>query len=142
MEENDFYFFDSHSKNFIEMAIAEDRVGILEDADAYGKNTGICGDTIEFFLIARNSRIERIKFITNGCINTRACANAAAVMAEGKTVVYAWNLTPQQLVDFLQTLPPESLHCAELAAGALYRALANLREVSRNPWKKSYQKKY
>ena len=137
MEQNDFM---SHSKNFLEMAISSDRIGILENPDAYGKNSGDCGDTIEIFLMAKHDRIEKLKFITSGCINTHACANAAAIMAEGKTLSEAWEISPGHLIDFLQTLPRSSHHCAELAAGALYRALRNLHDINQNPWKKLYEK--
>jgi nitrogen fixation protein NifU and related proteins len=131
---------EGHSRIFLEMAIRADHVGIPETPDARGKNTGACGDTIEMFLMVQNNHIRQVKFITDGCIATHACANAAAVMAEGKTIIDAWKITPEKLIDFLETLPDDSHHCAELAAGALYRALANHREVGQNAWKSLYRK--
>jgi len=43
------------------------------------------------------------------------------------------------VVAYLETLPAENTHCAELAAGAFYLALINWQELQRHPWKKSYR---
>ena len=42
------------------------------------------------------------------------------------------------VISSLETLPPQNTHCAELAVGALYLALANYQELKRHPWKKLY----
>jgi len=39
----------------------------------------------------------------------------------------------------LETLPPDHFHCAELAVGAFYLALAHLRDNQKSPWKKLYR---
>jgi nitrogen fixation protein NifU and related proteins len=44
------------------------------------------------------------------------------------------------VIEFLETLPRGHHHCAELAVGALYRALADLRGKQREPWRKLYAK--
>ena len=46
--------------------------------------------------------------------------------AEGKPVDSAWQISPEQVSTFLSTLPADHFHCAELAVGALYLALADL----------------
>jgi len=114
----------------------------LERADGYGKRTGECGDTIEFFLIINKGIIDSITFDTDGCMNTNACANTVAMLLEGKTVEKAWEITPQHLANYLETLPQDEYHCAELAVGAMYLALSNYGETSREPWKKAYAKKW
>ena len=45
------------------------------------------------------------------------------------------------VVKYLETLPPENNHCAELAVGAMYLALRNFQEFKRDPWKKLYHGK-
>jgi nitrogen fixation NifU-like protein len=65
-------------------------------------------------------------------------ANTVAELAEGRTVDEAWNITPDDVIAYLETLPPGNAHCAELAVGALYRALVNYKELKRHPWKKLY----
>ncbi len=73
-------------------------------------------------------------------MNTVASANAVAELIEGKPIEDAWELTPERVIDFLETLPKGHHHCAELAVGALYRALADARSKQREPWRKMYRK--
>jgi nitrogen fixation NifU-like protein len=131
----------THSDNYLKMAFASDKREVVENPDGYGKRTGECGDTIEIFITVRNNSIQHVSFDTNGCLNTTACANTVAYLAEGKNLNEAWELTPDEVVDYLETLPADHNHCAELAVGAFYLALSNFEEVKRNPWKKAYLKK-
>lgn len=120
-------FFQDHSLAFIEMALSTQRIERPEHPDGYGKRTGDCGDTVEIFLTCKKDVIASVSFVVNGCMNTTACSNAVARFAEGKTIEAAWEITPQKVVDFLQTLPEGHFHCAELAVGALYRALSSIK---------------
>jgi nitrogen fixation NifU-like protein len=120
-------------------ALNTERRKRIKDPDGYGKQTGQCGDTVEIFLMAGNDHINKIFFETNGCLNTLACANAIACLSEGKTITEAWDITPDHIVNYLETLPLEDIHCAELAAGTFYLALSNYKQNKRSPWKKIYQ---
>ena len=139
MEEKTFSFWQDHSDRYLEMAFRSDRRGTVEHPDGVGKRTGQCGDTVEIFLSVSGDRIQTLMYSTDGCLNTNACTNALAELVEGKTVPEAWEITPEDVIEFLQTLPSDHYHCAELAVGALYRALANFSELQRSPWKKLYQ---
>lgn len=140
MDEKVIEFFSRHSDNFIEMALQNDRVERVTHPDGYGKYSRECGDTLEIFLILRDSNIHSASFYTEGCIYTVACANALVRMIEGKPVMEAWSITPGHLVDFLQTLPAKEIHCAELAIKTLRLALIDLKETERQPWVKFYRK--
>ena len=133
-------FFQDHSRTYLEMALSTDRQELMENPDGYGKRTGDCGDTVEIFLKVRKGRIQKVSYLVQGCINTNACCNTVANMAEGKSVKAAWGITPERVMDYLETLPSNHEHCAELAVGALYLALSNCQELERNPWKKGYRK--
>ena len=80
-----------------------------------------------------------IPYETNGCMNTNACANTVAEIVQGRDLETAWHITPEMVADYLQTLPADHFHCAELAVGALYLALANCREKLQAPWKQLYR---
>jgi nitrogen fixation NifU-like protein len=138
MELIKFDFWQGHSLHYLEMAFRNDRREIVKHPDGYGKITGACGDTVEMCLTIRNGRIQAVSYETNGCLSTNACANTVAELAEGKKVEEAWQITPEDVVDYLETLPPENTHCAELAVGAFYLALRNYQEFKRDPWKKLY----
>jgi nitrogen fixation NifU-like protein len=88
----------------------------------------------------RNNHLLSVTFDTDGCMNTNACANTVAHLAEGRTLEEAWEVTPADVIDFLESLPAHETHCAELAVGAFYLALAKCQEHVKAPWKKSYQK--
>lgn len=135
---SEFDFWQNHSEKFLEMALCTKYQERLEHPDAHGKKKGDCGDTVEFFLMVEHGRICRIGTDVNGCINTNACANALIEMAKGKKLEEAWTIEPEDIENYLETLPPDHKHCAELAAGAFYHALSNYREIKNSPWKKMY----
>lgn len=139
MTNKNFDFFQDHSPRYLEMALGSDRRARVETADGYGKRTGACGDTVELYLQIRQETIQHVSFLSNGCINTTACCNTVARLAEGKSVAEAWGLTPEDVINYLETLPEDHVHCAELSVGALYLALSNYQELNRAPWKKMYQ---
>jgi nitrogen fixation NifU-like protein len=73
-------------------------------------------------------------------MNTAAAANTVIHLAECKAVDQAWDISPETVFNYLETLPEDHFHCAELAVGALYLALSDLQENRRSPWKKTYRK--
>ena len=141
MNENKFDFWHDHSLHYLEMAFRHDRRERLQNPDGYGKRTGECGDTVEMFLHIKSGRIQSVSFDIDGCINTNACANTVSHLSEGKTIEEAWQITPEDVIEFLETLPKENYHCAELVVGAFYLALENYREHQQDSWKKPYQQR-
>ena len=141
IKQNKFNFWQIHSRHYLEMAFRTDRREVIKQPDGYGKRNGDCGDTVEMYLSIRNGCIQFVSFETNGCLSTNACANTVAELTEGKKVEAAWEITPENVIDYLETLPPENFHCAELAVGAFYLALTNYQELRRDPWKRLYQEK-
>ena len=135
MRQEEFDFWQDHSLRYLEMAFRNDRREIIERPDGYGKRTGECGDTVEMFLIFRGNRIASVSFALDGCISTNACANTVAELAKGKSLDAAWEISAVDIIKYLGTLPPENTHCAELAVGAFYLALANYKDLKRNPYK-------
>lgn len=122
---NGFDFWQSHSLKYLEMAFRTDKKERVASVAGYGKRTGECGDTIEMYLQISNGAITQASFDSNGCLNTMACANTVIHMAEGKTVDDAWEIAVEDVIDYLETLPEDGEHCAQLAVGALYKALAD-----------------
>lgn len=135
-------FLDRHSPEFIEMAYDYSRMEKLSSPDGYGKRTGDCGDTVEMFLNISDAEIlQHVSIQIDGCINTTAAANTVAFLTEGKHIDQAWEITPEKVSDYLQTLEEDHFHCAELAVGAFFLALTNYRQMKKNAWKKTYQDK-
>ncbi len=130
-----------YASRYLDMATQMDKRRVIKDPDGYGKRTGECGDTVEMFLMVQKNRVHSVSFITDGCINTHACANCVAFLAEGKSIAEAWEITPEKVINFLETLPEENTHCSELAVGAFYLALVNFQEFKHAPWKRLYGKR-
>jgi nitrogen fixation protein NifU and related proteins len=129
----------THSMKFLEAAFRTDRQESLHNYDGRGKKAGDCGDTVEFFIVLKDARIHAIAYQLDGCINTNACVNALIDLAEGRTVTQAWDLTPELVAASIESLPDDHFHCAELAVGAFYLALADARRNQQTPWKKTYR---
>ncbi len=138
MSSKAFDFFQDHSHQFLEMALSRDKIGKMNSPDGYGKRTGDCGDTVEFFVSLNEDSIQAVSFLVDGCINTIACCNTLALLVEGKPVSNAWDIRPEDVIKFLGTLPADHEHCAELSVGALYLALTDLKAIHRDSWKKLY----
>jgi nitrogen fixation NifU-like protein len=132
-------FWQTHSERFLEMALRTDHQEVLHNADGLGKKTGDCGDTVTFFLMVNHGRISNASYVLQGCIHTNACANAIIEMIQGRSIAEAWEIDPESVSETLKTLPIDHFHCAELAVGALYLALSDLRANRKSPWKKSYR---
>lgn len=124
---------DRHSLHFIEMAFTTDRCRCTLHAHAHavGRHTGRCGDSVAFYLTFCDDLLCLATFEIEGCWHTHACANTVARLAEGRCLERAWEITPDQVSDYLETLPHNHQHCAELAVGAFYLALADYQERRR-----------
>jgi nitrogen fixation NifU-like protein len=128
-----------HSPHFEEMVARVERCGILEKPDGYGKRVGDCGDTIEMYLSIRGGQLQMITFRVEGCANTVACGNTVSFLMEGRTLADGWKLTPENVIAYLETLDDDHHHCAELAVGAFYNALADYNRRQQESWKKPYK---
>ncbi|WP_245619854.1 iron-sulfur cluster assembly scaffold protein [Desulfobacter vibrioformis] len=126
MESQDQDFWNVHSLTLIEMAYEAGSRERLENPDGYGTRTGVCGDSVEFFIMVdHNNCLSNISFDFNGCIYTAACCNTVVCLAQGHSIDNVWNITADMVADYLQTLPEDHYHCAELCVGGFYQALVD-----------------
>jgi nitrogen fixation NifU-like protein len=77
---------------------------------------------MEFWLLIRDGRLEKVGFTTDGCGWSRACGSMATCLAEGKSIGDAGAIGQQDILKALGGLPPEVQHCALLAANTLKAA--------------------
>jgi tRNA-specific 2-thiouridylase len=85
-----------------------------------------CRDLIRISIGLEGGRIAAARFDTEGCSATRAAGAALAELVEGRTVLHAAALRPEDVSEALGGLSPQGRHAAELAADALHRALTTL----------------
>lgn len=99
-------------------------VGVIEDADGRGKvGNPVCGDIMEMFIKVKDDRIVDIKFRTFGCGAAIATSSITTELVKGKTIAEALELTNRAVAESLGGLPPQKMHCSNLAADALHEAI-------------------
>lgn len=116
-------------------------LGAIPNPDGYAKNTGSCGDTMEMFLRVVDQRVVACSFQTDGCGTTVVCGSAATELARGRSLVEVLGIvSAERILGVLGGLPDDSVHCAQLAAETLRRALADYLYHKNEAWKKDYRK--
>lgn len=104
-------------------------VGVLKDADGVGQvGNPVCGDMMSFYIKVKDNRIEDIKFQTFGCGAAIAVSSMVSEMAMGKTLEEVLKITNKSVAEELGGLPKNKLHCSNLGADALHKAIENYRE--------------
>lgn len=99
--------------------------GQMNDPTASASIKGLCGDTMEFYLVIRADRIEDVRYYTDGCDNTRSCGQAVARRAKGRTVTDALSISAGEIIRSGECSSEEGRHCAILAVTTFYRAIAD-----------------
>jgi nitrogen fixation NifU-like protein len=104
-------------------------VGTMEDADGIGQmGNPVCGDMMTFYIKIKDNRIADVKFQTFGCGAAIAVSSMVSEMAIGKTIEEAFQITNQSVAEELGGLPKNKLHCSNLGADALHKAIEDYQE--------------
>jgi nitrogen fixation NifU-like protein len=104
-------------------------VGEIPDADGIGEvGNPVCGDTTKIYLKIEGNVINDIKFKTFGCGAAIASSSMLTEMAKGKTIEEALQITDQAVADMLDGLPPQKMHCSNMAADAMHKAIENYKQ--------------
>ena len=99
-------------------------VGKMDDADGIGEvGNAKCGDIMRMYIKVRNGIIEDCKFNTFGCGSAIATSSMATELIKGKPVEEALQLSNQAVVEALDGLPPQKIHCSVLAEEAVQAAV-------------------
>lgn len=103
-------------------------VGTIEDADGIGEvGNPVCGDMMTFYIKVDDNKLEDVKFQTFGCGAAIAVSSMVSEMATGKTLDEAMQITNRAVADELEGLPTNKLHCSNLGADALHKAIEDYR---------------
>lgn len=104
-------------------------VGEIENADGVGEVGNMkCGDIMRIYIkVNDDDVIEEVKFRTFGCGAAIATSSAVTEMVKGKTIDEALQITNKAVAEELGGLPEAKLHCSNLAADALHKAIEDLK---------------
>ncbi len=99
-------------------------VGEIENADGIGEvGNAKCGDIMKIYLKIENGIITDAKFKTFGCGSAIATSSMATEMIKGKSVDEALTLSNKAVVEALDGLPAQKIHCSVLAEEAVKAAV-------------------
>lgn len=101
-------------------------VGEIENANAVGEvGNAKCGDIMKIYMDIEDDIIKDVKFKTFGCGAAIATSSIATEMVKGKSVKEALELTNKAVVEALDGLPSQKIHCSVLAEEAVKAAISD-----------------
>jgi nitrogen fixation NifU-like protein len=100
-------------------------VGEIEDADGVGQiGNPVCGDVMRISIAVDDTdHIADVKFKTFGCGAAVATSSMVTEMVMGKSLTEAADVSNKAVAEALGGLPPNKMHCSNLAADALHLAI-------------------
>ena len=104
-------------------------VGEIKDADGVGEiGNPVCGDIMKLYIKVNGNRITEAKFKTFGCGAAIATSSMVTELVKGKTLEEAEKISRNTVAEALDGLPPVKMHCSNLAADALRKAIEDYRQ--------------
>ncbi len=104
-------------------------VGEIENPDGKGEiGNPVCGDVMRITIRVKDGIIEDIKFKTFGCGAAIATSSMVTEMVKGLTLDKAMEVSNRTVAEALGGLPLQKMHCSNLAADALHKAIDDYRQ--------------
>jgi nitrogen fixation NifU-like protein len=123
-----------YSKKVMDHFMNPRNVGEIDNPDGYGKvGNPVCGDLMEMFIKVKDDVITNMKFKTFGCGSAIATSSMVTELAMGMNVDEAMKLTRNDVASELDGLPPQKMHCSNLAADALHEAIKDYKNKKEAP---------
>lgn len=122
-----------YSKKVMEHFMSPRNVGEIKNADGIGEiGNPVCGDMMTFYIKVKDNKIDDVKFKTFGCGAAIAVSSMVSEMAKGETLDEALKISNKNVAKELGGLPKNKLHCSNLGADALHKAIENYKEKQKN----------
>jgi len=122
-----------YSKEVMEHFMNPRNVGEIPDADGIGiEGNPVCGDVMKLFIKVKDDIIVDAKFQTFGCAAAIAVSSMITEMIKGKKIQEASQISKEQVAKALGGLPPEKMHCSNLGADALAKAIKDYLNKKKN----------
>ena len=112
-------------------------VGKMDDADGIGEvGNAKCGDIMRMYIKVDHDTqtITDVKFNTFGCGSAIASSSMATEMIKGKPLDQALELTNKAVVEALDGLPAQKIHCSVLAEEAVRAAIRDYYDKNNIPY--------
>ena len=112
-----------YSERAIDYYIKKMNVGIIEDADATGEYTGVCGDNMKIYLKINDCVILDAKFQGIGCAASFASGSALTEMIKRMRLDEAKEINMENVKTYIGGLPEVKNHCPGIPVNALRAAI-------------------
>jgi|Deesub1362A_J573_1020465.scaffolds.fasta_scaffold00013_86 nitrogen fixation NifU-like protein len=113
-----------YSKEVMDHFMNPRNVGEIPDADGVGEEGNpTCGDVMKISIKVKDGKIIDAKFKTFGCGAAIAVSSMVTEMVKGKTIEEALSISKETVAEALGGLPAQKMHCSNLGADALRRAI-------------------
>ena len=112
-------------------------VGKMDDADGVGEvGNAKCGDIMRMYIkVDRDTQtITDVKFNTFGCGSAIATSSMATELIKGKPISEALTLSNKAVVEALDGLPAQKIHCSVLAEEAVRAAIRDYYDKNNIPY--------
>ncbi len=129
-----------YSEKVIKHFLNPQNMGKMENPDGVGVAGNIaCGDEMTISIKVKrasgedreNDILEDIKFETLGCAAAIATSSMVTELAKGKTISEARKITRKDVAEALGSLPSIKMHCSNMAADALHKAIEDYLQKSK-----------
>ena len=112
-------------------------VGKMDDADGIGEvGNAKCGDIRRMYIKVDHDTqtITDVKFNTFGCGSAIATSSMATELIKGKPISEALTLSNKAVVEALDGLPAQKIHCSVLAEEAVRAAIRDYYDKNNIPY--------
>jgi nitrogen fixation NifU-like protein len=122
-----------YSKKVIQHFTKPHNQGKMKNPDGVGVvGNPVCGDIMKIYIkVGKDKKkkefIQDIKFETLGCAAAISTSSMITELAKGKTIAEAEKISRGDVAEALEGLPPIKMHCSNLAADGLKKAIGDYR---------------
>lgn len=118
-----------YSQEVMDHFTAPRNQGRLKAPDGVGKvGNPVCGDVMYIYIQVEDGIITDITWETMGCAAAIATSSMITELAKGKSLTEAEKITREDVADALGGLPPVKMHCSNLAADGLQKAIKDYKK--------------
>lgn len=113
------------SKKAVSILESELNMGTMADPSITEQHQGTCGDILFLSLKIDDEIIIDAMYEYIGCAGLQSCASALTEMIKGKSVDQVNQINTEEIIVYLDGIPPQKYECAEIARDALRKAIQN-----------------
>ncbi len=121
-----------YSDKVIEHFMCPQNAYSMPDADAEGSfGDPSCGDALTFYIKIKDNCIQEVSYLVFGCSASIATSSMTSVLAKGKSLDDALKISENDVIEALDGLPENKVHCSNLGVSALRKAIENYLKSNR-----------